>query len=181
MIEIPGDASDQLAPAVAECHPRAGWRNLPSILLAHRRQTAAAIVLCCMAVLWSDDGPSTVPDSTAESATDMTSVESLLEDFETVDSGALREPAEPVEQSVDKFQITIPESPGDPALGSGGSAPSPSSTAVAVYPDESAASGTSTGGSFTIPNTTIPKHAGSTQDSATRSGVRFTGRIQPLK
>ena len=181
MNEIPGDASDNTAPAEVASQERAGWRNLPSILMAHRRQTAAAIVFCCMAVLWSDDGPSTAPAPTAESATDMTSVESLLQDFETVDSQTLREPAEPVDSSAGTFPMSVPQSSGDPSVESRGFSPSPSSTTVAVYPDEVPASEFSTGGSFTIPNTTLPTSGGSTQESSPRSGVRFTGRIQPLK
>lgn len=156
------------------------WRNLPTVLMAHRRQTAAAVLLICMAAVWVEEQPSAVSDSTTDPETEVTSVESLLRDFETVDSGALREPAEPADQAFGQFQMTVPSLPDRMTAESNGFSPSSSSTAVAVYPDEEAASNSSTG-SFTIPNTTPQTTTASAQDFARRHSIRFTGRIQPIK
>jgi len=156
-------------------------RNPLPFLQAHRRQTAAAVILFCVAVIWAEEGTSIAPAPSAQTTADMTSVESLLSDFETVDSGAQREPAEPVNPLANGFQLAVPQSPADLSAGSEASPASQSSAALAVYPDEESGSGFSAGSPFYIPNSTQPTTVDSIQESGSRNGVRFTGRIQPLK
>ena len=167
-------------PAQPSLPPR-GWRNWPGILLAHRRQTAAAVVLICMASIWIGEGSKTTPAPSTTSVDELQDVEALLSDFDMVDSQSLREPAEPLNSPGGGFQFTIPTSDVDHSAESQGSSQLPSATSVARYPDDSNPSELTAEGSLTIPNTSRPSNFGSTHDPGRPTGVRFTGQIQPLK
>ena len=174
-------AAESPEKALPETMKALAWKKLIRIPMAHRRQSVAVVVLVCMAVLWRQDSASTIPAPTNESETDMTNVESLLRGFNMGDATRLRAPAEPVNQSVGDFDFTIPRSRADLSAESRDASTSSGSAAVAVYPDRLSDSGGSVGGSFRIPNATLQTASGSTQDSENTNGVRFTGRIQPLK
>jgi hypothetical protein len=150
---------------IAEPTDAASSRSLKVILLqnplpllqAYRRKVAAAVILLCMAVIWSEESASTTPHTFDEPTAEMTSVESLLADFATIDSQKMRDPAEPINPS------------------------SHSSPAIAGNSNEGAPAAVTGSGHFLIPNSTPGTTPGFTQDAGGSTGVRFTGRIQPLK
>jgi hypothetical protein len=156
-------------------------QNPLPFLLAHRRRVAAAVVLICMVAIWSEESTSITPQASEEPTADITSVESLLADFATLDARSMRDPAEPVNPSAHAFQLTIPQASDASQPGSEADSSPHSSSAMADYSNEGARSGFSVDGPFHIPNSASRTTPGSTQDSGSSTGVRFTGRIQPLK
>ncbi len=159
---------------VAAPEPSA-WQRAASAVLSNRRQTAAVIVLLCMGYLWFDDS-STAPANnwTGDTDIDFSDIDSMASAFDSVGDGPTREPAEPQEQASADFQLAIPPGPNEafPAFGNS----SPSSSAMAVYPEDAGTPSNSLDGNFSIPNTTQTSSNQTQPDSGKR--VRFTGGIQ---
>ncbi len=157
-------------------------RNPIRFILDHRRQTAAVIILLCMAVFWFDDstGSSAPVDSStvASDSSEYAEADMLLDDFDAVEVHPLREPADPVEVSnVDEFPLTFPAMSDETGTAVG--------TAAFGYP-ESAADYSSgfdhdgtPGSSLNASGSPIHSPFGTASATGSRAG-KFKGRIEPL-
>ena len=172
-----GDGSISLANR--DVSPVVSNRNPLHFVMDHRRQTAAVIVLLCMAGLWFDDSSGDSTNKT--SATDASDAfayaeaEMLLDDFDAVEVHPLREPADPVEVvNVNQFPLTFP-AVDEAAVG----------TAAFGYP-ESAANYEDSSQINGVPDSSykegdFPLHSpfGTASATGARAG-KFKGRIEPM-
>ncbi len=136
------------------------------LILTHRRQSAAAVILVCMTgiALERDSGPDALA---VASDPEFADAEDLVSEFASLSSGTLREPAEPMEPSSYDGSLGTDSQGRFEQLDSIAGFPqsAASTAAVAEYPDQL------TGSSSPMdmrPSLSPP------------GKVRFTGQIEPL-
>jgi hypothetical protein len=166
--EMPADAT---VPISSEVSAANAARSRLEFILDHRRQTAAVVVLICLAIFLFDDGreksrSGALSKSAAQSSTSPDDM--LLSDFDAVEVRTLREPADPVETvTPDPFAFSI----------------SPAAWATTEH-DRATATQASTTGHDTR---RTGNRAGSSHSehgpasSSVSLNARLTGQIQPMQ
>lgn len=153
-------------------------RSPLTFLLDHRRQTAAVVVLICIAVIWSDDGTSQTALKSSDGQTQSqssaeTDSESLLSEFDAIHIRPLREPAVPVEPSAaDPFPFSMPADEAEASIKVDSPAANVSHATNQIPPAQSPA---------TVRDSGPEQSPISPVSSSASHSVRFTGQIEPLK
>lgn len=142
----------------------------------HRRQTAAVVVVICMAALWMDDQATRknqVALDQSATASDQAMDDSLLSDFDAVEVKTLREPAEPVDSfGTNSPELTFPTAATDFSDGT--------QSMDSTFPQVSSANPNPASDSSLERNNPSTTNDVNPASNGSSPAVRFTGKIAPL-
>ena len=178
--DVTSEASSETTDVTIQ-QPRAvdDSRSPLSFVLDHRRQTAAVVVLICIAAIWSDEGTSRTLFTSSNGqpsqsdSSDVTDTDSMLSEFDAIQVQPLREPADPVEPSQpDPFPFSIPPDEAEASVQSEPPAANVSQATNQAPSATSPAAGNDSGPQLS-PFSPV--------SSSASHSVRFTGQIEPLK